>query len=242
MPRSLHNLRSTRPARGVTLVELLTVIAVIAILAGILVPNISLVLRKHREVRSLTLFNKITSAFTSYKLDYGHYPLFKEVPMDKKPWQTNPNEIDYAFLVNDNNSFLRQVLMNDKSYQNAAATPGAVNYNPLKRQYLVIDDSFLTHDASPGAPTATNENPVIVDGFGNSQMGMVVHVGNNQEIDKDSFTKAVLDLDELGPLAPKIIRNVQQVMALYSLVRLLDDGDPINSVWVMNFDYASYNK
>ncbi len=241
MPRLFHPLRYYRPARGVTLVELLTVIAVIAILVGILVPDINLALRKNREMRTKTLFAKVEAAFAAYKVDYGKYPLFPEMPAEKKPWQGNINEVDYSFLLNDNNAFLRQVLMNDASYQSSASTPGAINYNPLKRRYLDLDDNFLSR-VTIGSTTASIANPVIVDGFGNPQIAMVLHVGNNKEIDKDSFSKAVFDVDGNGPLAPKIIRNVPRLIALYSLIQVVGDGDQVNSLWVMNFDYSTYNK
>jgi prepilin-type N-terminal cleavage/methylation domain-containing protein len=236
MPRPSPTLRRPRFSRGFTLVELLTVIAVIGILAGILVPTIGVVVQKNRQNRSKTLFSNIVLAFESYKESYGRYPIFQELSAQATPWKTNANEIDYSFGLNDNKAILRQVLMDDPAYQTTASAPGAVNYNRLKINFLQVDDSLLSHD-TPG----TAQDPVIVDGFGNSDIGVVVHVGSNREIDKDSIIKGVSDAEGNGPLVPKVVRNIPLPIVLYSLTQD-QNNDAINSPWVTTWIYGDYKQ
>ena len=236
MPRPIPTTHRLRAARGFTLIELLTVIAVIGILAGILVPTIGIVVQRNRLNTSKTLFNNIELAFESYKATYNHYPIFDELAPEQKPWKTNVNEIDISFKLNDDKALLRQVLMNDVAYQVTASTPGAKNYNRQKVAFLQVDDSSLSRQA-PG----DDQDPVIVDGFGNSDIAAVVHSGNNKEIDKDGITKGVNDADGTGPLVPKVVRNIPLNMVMYSLVQDIND-DAINSKWVTTWTYGDYNQ
>jgi prepilin-type N-terminal cleavage/methylation domain-containing protein len=236
MPRPVPIIRRPRPRRGFTLVELLTVIAIIGILVGILVPTIGTVLRKNRYNRSKTLFTNIAMAFESYKEQYGRYPIFNELSAQSKPWENNPHEIDYTFLFNDDKSLLRQVLMNDAAYQITANAPGATNYNRLKIPFLHVDDSLLSRD-----PPGSDEDPLLVDGFGNPNIGVVIHVGTAHEIDKNAFVKGVSDPDGNGPLVPKVVRNIPLTIVLYSLIEDLND-DAVNSSWVASWTYGDYDQ
>jgi len=236
MPRPTPSHRRPLARRGFTLIELLTVIAVIGILAGILVPTIGVVVHKNRVDRSKTLFSNIELAFESYKATYERYPIFTELAAEAKPWKTNQNEIDYSFLFNDGKAILRQVLMNDVAYQTTASSPGAVNYNRLKIAFLQPDDSLLSRN-EPGS----DQNPVLVDGFGNPQIGVVVHIGGNREIDKDAFSKGVNDTEGTGPMVPKVVRNIPLNMVLYSLELDIND-DAINSKWITTWVYGDYNQ
>ncbi len=236
MPRPAPTFRRPRLPRGFTLVELLTVIAIIAIFIGILVPTIGVVLRKNRYNRTKTLYTNIAMAFESYKEQYGRYPIFNELSAQAKPWENNPHEIDYTFLFNDDKSLLRQVLMNDANYQTTASSPGATNYNRLKIPFLRVDDSLLSRE-----PPGSDEDPLLVDGFGNSDIGVVVHVGTAHEIDKNAFVKGVNDADGNGPLVPKVVRNIPLTIVLYSLIQDLND-DAVNSSWVTTWTYGDYDQ
>jgi prepilin-type N-terminal cleavage/methylation domain-containing protein len=236
MPRPAPIFRRLRPRSGFTLIELLTVISIIGLLAGILVPTISVVVKKNRISRTITLYNTMALAFESYKEHYGRYPIFKELSAEVKPWKTNPNEIDYSFGLNDGNSLIRQVLMSDSAYQTTASAPGATNYNRDKISFLTLDDSMQSNN-----PPGTSTDAAVVDGFGNSDIGAVVHVGTNSEIDKDAFTKGVSDAEGNGPLVPKVVRNIPLNMVFYSLLQDLNNDD-INSVWITSWTYGDYNQ
>ncbi|HTB63364.1 MAG TPA: prepilin-type N-terminal cleavage/methylation domain-containing protein [Opitutales bacterium] len=237
MPQSYPSPHRPRLAQGYTLVELLTVIAIIAVLAGILLPTVGIVMRKSREARTRVLLGHITDAFESYKTQYGRYPIFTELGAQKIIWKTNPNESDYTFLLNDNDNLLRKVLSSDKEYQDSVSSPGATNYNPQKIDFLTLTDEAL----SSNPPVGSNDNPAIVDAFGDTDIGVVVHVGNNREIDKDSFVKGVKDADGNGPLEPKVVRNIPTTIALYTLEED-DNDDSINSLWLTTWDYKNFNQ
>jgi len=227
--------------RGFTLVELLTVIAIICVLSGIAFPIIGMVARQANKGRSQALFNDIATSFEQYKQEYGRYPIFKELSATATPWSTNKNEIDYSFQLNDGDAILRRVLTADNKYLAAASTPGSVNYNRNGDVFLVLPESFLLLEKE--GTSASTGNPWIMDGFENPYIGMIVHTGDSKEIDQGAFStaKPVPDADDNGPMLPKVVHNLQQNIAVYSLVQNLND-DPVNSPWITNWSYDQYNR
>jgi prepilin-type N-terminal cleavage/methylation domain-containing protein len=240
MPLVYPHPRHSPGRPGFTLMELLTVISIIAVLAGLLWPVVGAAMRQANKSRTLMLFNGISNAFEQYRQEYGRYPIFPELTATATPWTTNKNEVDYSFLLNDGDSILRKVLTADNAYLAASSTPGAKNYNRNGIVFLSLDETFLTRDKPD--TTASNADPLIQDGFKNVNIGMVVHTGDNQEIDAGAFStaKAVPDSEDNGALVPKVTHNLPQRIAIYSLVTDLDD-DPVNSPWVTNWPYAQYN-
>jgi prepilin-type N-terminal cleavage/methylation domain-containing protein len=245
MPLDYPHPRLVPGRRGFTLIELLTVIAIICVLAGILQPLIGTVMRQARKARSLVLFTNLDTAFNGYRQEYGRYPIFKELNAVATPWSTNKNEIDYSFILNDGDAILRRVLTADNDYLTAASTPGATNYNRNATKFLELDETFLARgDINNNGSGASSVNPYIMDGFKNTDIGVIIHTGDNQEIDEAAFATATPVQDSEGTsggLLPKVVHNLPQDIAIYSLVLNLND-DAVNSSWVTNWPYTQYNK
>lgn len=64
----------TNTTRGFTIVELLTVMAVIAVLIGLLIPALSMVKDKAKEIQQKAQFHSIDVGVELYKSDFGSYP------------------------------------------------------------------------------------------------------------------------------------------------------------------------
>lgn len=67
MKRTQHN-------NGFTIVELLTVMAVIALLIGLLVPALSMVKDRAKDIQQRAQFHAINSGLEMFKADFGGYP------------------------------------------------------------------------------------------------------------------------------------------------------------------------
>ena len=67
MKRTPHN-------NGFTIVELLTVMAVIALLIGLLVPALSMVKDRAKDIQQRAQFHAISSGLEMFKADFGDYP------------------------------------------------------------------------------------------------------------------------------------------------------------------------
>ncbi len=230
-PLSRHRRRT---AAGFTLVELLTVIAIIGILAGLLIPAIGLVQNKFRAVRTRTLFSKLEGAFIDYRNTYNIFPVFTEMNPDTHPWAQQKSEVDSNFLLNDQAGLLLKVLTAPPSYY--ASGTGSINHNPKRIPFLTLDDNMVSRE-EPGTTT----DPVIIDGFKNAEIGVVVHSGNQKGIHQEAFTRYVHDQFGGGPLIPPVLRPLDQILAFYSLVTSVN-SDPVTSDWNVNWNFEEASK
>jgi prepilin-type N-terminal cleavage/methylation domain-containing protein len=225
-----------RPAsRGFTLIELLTVIAIIGILASILVPAIGAVKRMANKTRTKVLFGQLQSAFINYRNTYNIYPIFPELGAIKHAAAGQPNEIDYNFLLNGGGGILYKVLYAPGAYNSSAAAKSA-NYNQQGIQFLELDDNAITRD-----DPASDANPFIMDGFRNTQIGVVIHSGNQKTIAPQAFGVAVEDVEQTGSMIPTVVRPINDIFAFYSLIEDIN-GDPLNSNWITSWEYDDYKR
>ena len=67
-------MKRTGQNKGFTIVELLTVMAVIALLIGLLVPALSMVKDRAKDIQQRAQFHAITTGLEMFKADFGDYP------------------------------------------------------------------------------------------------------------------------------------------------------------------------
>jgi type II secretory pathway pseudopilin PulG len=70
-----------RPGAGFSLLELLTVIAIIIILAGLLMPALGRARRQAKIAKARTDVGNLATAFRSYYVEYGTWPVTVGTPM-----------------------------------------------------------------------------------------------------------------------------------------------------------------
>src|SRR5262249_16632969 len=110
------------------------------------------------------------------------------------------------------------------------------NHNPKRIAFLTLDDSSISRE-EPGTTT----DPVIIDGFKNAEIGVVVHTGNQRSIHQEAFTRYVHDQFGAGPLTPPVMRPIDQTLAFYSLITSLN-SDPVTSDWAVNWNFEEASK
>jgi len=67
-------MKRTGQHKGFTIVELLTVMAVIALLIGLLVPALSMVKDRGKEIQQRAQFHSVSVGLEMFKADFGDYP------------------------------------------------------------------------------------------------------------------------------------------------------------------------
>lgn len=159
------NLPSSRRS-GFTLIELLTVIAIIGILAGIIIPTVSGVRNSAKKAKTKAQFSQWSAGFTLFKQEYGFYPTG----------------------VVTSNKINGEAFIGALSGRNAAGTvlaTGSANLagNRKRVAFYSFSSDELVPDAS-GNPTAE-----VIDGFGNSDIVMVIDANGDGLISGGEFAR-----------------------------------------------------
>ncbi len=202
------------------MIELLTSISIIGILAAILVPTLGAVQRLAKKKTTENFYGKIAQAMESYRLDYGHYPIFPEMSA-----QTNPTTGDVSFRLNINNGMLYKILSGAKN----AGTQH--NYNVKQQKYLDVPQNLLTDDVM---------NPLIQDSFGDTDIAVVVNTSGMNEVAVKSVNVPVTAADGGPPLIPPVARNIPQRILIYSMYA--NKGTPLNSDFCTNWLIDAYKR
>lgn len=138
-------------SRGFTLIELLTVIAIIGILAGIIIPTTGAVRTAAKKSQSRTQFNQIVTAMEMFRQEYGYYPRID----DGGNPGTRKIDTDRFFAI-----------LTAKTV--SGGTPTDFLGNKKRMSFYSVSDKDLDD-------TKTQ----LVDGFGNTEIGVVVDRDGN---------------------------------------------------------------
>ncbi len=122
-----------------TLIELLVVIGIIAVLAGILLPTISIAIKKTHIARAKTEMNSLMAAITMYQSEYDVMPFAYDSSADSALLSND----DYDVLI----SFLSQTgTDDDKNVGNARkikmlnVKKDATYLDPWEKRYHIVYD------------------------------------------------------------------------------------------------------
>ena len=155
-----------RRRSGFTLVELLTVIAIIGVLAAALFPAIGGIRKRARQASAQTAFTQWAGGITRYKQVYGFYPNIGQ------NYQTNADSLHLLEAQAVNQRFVMAI---------SGRMPTGTALAPENRKALNKNAEefcqFREEDFDDLANHA--ERSMLVDGFGNSKIRVVVDTDNN---------------------------------------------------------------
>lgn len=142
-----------------TLVELLAVIAVIAILISILVPTLGAARASALKGRTRVQFGQWAAAFEQFRQEYGYYP---SVGSDGK-LATAADTLKFVRTTSGRNP--------DGS---AVANPADLNGNLKRLCFCTFSEADFFDPDTPGEGVDFSGNEVLCDGFGNTEIGVLV--------------------------------------------------------------------
>jgi prepilin-type N-terminal cleavage/methylation domain-containing protein len=155
-----------RRRSGFTLVELLTVIAIIGVLAAALFPAIGGIRKRARQASAQTAFTQWAGGITRYKQVYGFYPNINP------PYRTTVDTVHTLEQQAVNQRFVMAI---------SGRMPTGTALAPENRKALNKNAEefcqFREEDFDDLANHA--ERSMLVDGFGNSKIRVVVDTDNN---------------------------------------------------------------
>jgi prepilin-type N-terminal cleavage/methylation domain-containing protein len=162
------NVTTTKSLRAFTLIELLTVIAIIGILAGIIIPTTGAVRSAAKKAQTKSQFAQWINAFTLYKQEYGYYPVVGTDATDNLI-STAPDTEEFVITLTGKN-------LNGSVLGTTAADIAKLNGNKRRQSFYSFSESELPTGASP----------LLVDAFGNTQIGVLVDANGDGVIKNGS--------------------------------------------------------
>jgi general secretion pathway protein G len=158
------------------MLELLAVVAIIATLIGILVPTLGAARASACRARTRVLFSQWSAAMEQYRLEYGCYP---SLGTDGK-----------LATPADTLQFVR-TLAGTNPDGSPVADVAELNGNTKRRCFCSFAAGDFFDPDRPGGAADFSGNEVLCDGFGNTEIGVLV------DRNGDGFIKPADD----GPVA-----------------------------------------
>lgn len=150
------NILRSKSLRAFTLIELLTVIAIIGILAGIIIPTTGAVRSAAKKAQTKSQFSQWTNAFTLYKQEYGYYPSIGTDGTDNLI-STAADTEEFVITFTGKN-------INGSALGTSASDIAKLNGNKRRLSFYTFSESELP----------TTANPLLMDAFGNTEIGILV--------------------------------------------------------------------
>ena len=194
----------SRAKAGFTLIELLSVIAIIGILSAILIPTTSGARIAANKAKTRTQFSQWTTAFESFRQEYGNYPQLFTNGAQKFVNQGATAQLNGNHLFHD----ILAGKKRDGSQLVGALTGNplpAIVQNPRRINFVNFTDSDFVYqaDVTAGRSTARELN-FIRDAFYNTNIAVVTDSNLDGVINGRDATGGYPALPPAGSTTPQI--------------------------------------